>query len=81
MLHQWATIVFYYDDRKDFVCLLDGATYEQIVSNDIWERDTALRELLPKVTRLPHKEKKLLALSTKAYLPGFGYRNEWRDYL
>lgn len=28
-------LIFYDDDRKDYVCLLDGATYEQIVSNDI----------------------------------------------
>lgn len=76
MLRQCATIVFYDDYGKDFVCLLDGATDEQLVFTDIWERDTSLRELLPEKTRLPVKEKVLWALSPEAKLPGFGYRSE-----
>lgn len=35
MLRLWATIVFYDDSRKDIVSLLDGSTYQVIVSTDI----------------------------------------------
>lgn len=81
MLRKLATIVFYSKDCKDFVCLLDGARYDQIVSTDILDRDPSIRDLVLEETRLQFRGADLWSISADAYSPIFGYRSKWKSYL
>lgn len=56
MLRKLAAIVFYSDERNDFLCLLDGETYDQIIFTDILDRNPSMRDLVPVETRLSFRE-------------------------
>lgn len=62
-------------------CLLDGATYEQIVSPGILNRDPSIRDLCTEETRLPFCRADRWNIAKDAYSPRFGYWSEWKTYL
>lgn len=76
-----ATIVLFSKKHKEIIFWLDSATYEQIVSTEINDRNPSLWIMVPNTRCLIFLENYLWKLASDSYRPGVVYLKEMNVYL